>query len=110
MLSFNAPSDKKENISAARSKSIQTLTEHDKLFDEVHHLKMLIESIWNLLKEKTKLTDEELKEELKQIKFKHAEAAAKSEPGTCMNCGKAIAQESQKCVFCGEAQVKERFF
>lgn len=108
-MSFNIPPiNRKEDIVVAKTPTVQTLPEYEKLADEIHHLKMVLESVWNLLKEKTGLSDEDLKQELKEIKFKNAEAAAKSEPGTCSNCGKTIAQDSTKCVFCGRVQEKEK--
>jgi formylmethanofuran dehydrogenase subunit E len=111
MLSFNiAPVNRKEDLVAAKSQAMQALSEHDKLASEVHRLTMLLESVWTVLKKKTGLTDEELKTELKAIKLKHAEAAAKSEPGKCVSCGKAIALNSAKCVFCGTVQEKEKLF
>lgn len=111
MLSFNiAPVNRKEDLVATKSDTMHAISEHDKLVDEVHHLRMLIEATWNLLKEKTKLSDEDLKKELTAIKLKHAEAAAKSEPGKCENCGKPLALESKKCVFCGIVQEKDELF
>lgn len=111
MLSFNiAPVNRKEDLVAAKSDSLHAISEHEKLAEEVHHLKMLLESVWNLLKEKTRLSDGELKKELNEIKLKHAEVAAKSGPGKCENCGKALAQESTKCVFCGTVQEKDQLF
>lgn len=111
MLSFNiAPVNRKEDLVATKSDTLHALSEQDKLAEEIHHLKMLLESVWNLLKEKTNLTDEELKKELNAIKLKHAEVAAKSEPGKCSECGKALAHESKKCVFCGTVQEKDELF
>ena len=44
MLNFNiAPVNRKEDLVAAKSQAMQALSEHDKLADEVHHLKLLLE-------------------------------------------------------------------
>ncbi|MBN1864640.1 MAG: hypothetical protein JW808_07040 [Victivallales bacterium] len=111
MLRFNiSPVNRKEDLVTAKSQAMQAMSEHEKLADEVHHLKLLLESVWILLREKTGLSDEELKAGLKAVKLKHAEAAAKSEPGKCISCGKAIASESARCVFCGTVQEKDRLF
>ena len=111
MLSFNiAPVNTKEDLVTAKSQALHALSEHDKLAAEVHHLKLLMESVWSLLKEKTKLSDKELKKELKVTQLKHAEAAATSEPGKCTKCKKALALESTKCIFCGTIQEKDKLF
>ncbi len=111
MLSFNiSPVNRKEDLVTVKSQAMQAVNEHEKLAGEVHHLSLLLEAVWSLLREKTGLSDEELKAELRAVKLKHAEAAAKSEPGNCTNCGKALAAESNKCVFCGAVQEKEKLF
>jgi hypothetical protein len=111
MLSFNiAPVNSKEDLVAAKSQAMHAISEHDKLAKEVHHLNLMLETIWTLLKSKTDLTEDELKKELTAVKLKRAEAAVNAEPDTCTNCGKAIAKESTKCVFCGTVQNKEKLF
>ena len=111
MLSFNiAPVNRKEDLVSVKSEAMHAVSEQDKLAKEMHNLKMLVESMWNLLKKKHKLSDKDLKKELNTIKLKHAEAAAKSEPGKCISCGKALALESNKCVFCGTIQEKDELF
>jgi len=111
MLSFNiAPVNRKEDLVVAKSQAMHAISEYDKLAEEVHHLNLMLETVWTLLKNETKLTDEELKKELMAVKLKKAEAAANAGPKTCKNCEKAISQESTKCIFCGTAQEKQKLF
>ena len=111
MLSFNiAPVNRKEDLVTAKSDALHAISEHDKLAEEVHHVNLMLETLWTLLKKKTKLTEKELKKELAAVKLKRAEAAANAKPDVCSKCGKAISAESNKCVFCGTVQEKERLF
>ena len=111
MLSFNiAPVNRKEDLVAAKSDAMHAISEYDKLSEEVHHLNIMLETVWTLLKKETKLTEKELKKELAAVKLKRAKAAADAKPGACKECGKAISRESKKCVFCGAVQEVERLF
>ena len=111
MLSFNiAPVNRKEDLVAAKSQAMQALSEHDKLAEEVHHLSLMLETVWTLLQKNTKLKEEDLKKELQAVKLKRAEAAANSHPDNCSKCGKVIALESNKCIFCGTVQKREKLF
>jgi len=112
MLNFNiAPAHRsanKEDFITAQTKANEASAVNVKLQVQVHHMNMLVEAMWHLLKEKTGLTDDELKKELTDVKLKYAEKAA--EPNSCSNCGKAVSANSEHCVFCGTAAEKDGLF
>lgn len=75
------------------------------LQDRVDKLVLACMAMWELLQEKTGLTEEQLLEKVKEIdlrdgredgKFKPSEA-----PTPCPSCGRPISPRRTRCLFCG---------
>lgn len=72
---------------------------------EVERLYFITEALWRILKEKNGLDDNEI---VKQIALIDAEDGkmdgrkAKTPPQPCPKCGRILAKQRTKCMFCGE--------
>ena len=65
---------------------------------------MINEALWEILKEKAKLTDEHLNEKLYQIDMRDGKLDGKNqraEPTNCPNCNRAVSPRHPACIYCG---------
>ncbi len=95
-----------DNIREAGLQAQHAALQQQKLSDELERMKTITEAMWELLKEKTGLNDEELKKKISLITIKRANQAVRN----CPKCERIISAKSAKCVFCGEPVEKTLIF
>lgn len=79
---------------------------------QVERLLMITEALWNILKEKHGIQDEELLRQIVQIDLRDGQldgrvAAAPPEP--CPKCQRIVAKGSLRCMYCGEILLTNPF-
>lgn len=68
---------------------------------QVQKQSLVAEALWNLVKSKLSLSDQELLDAVKQI-----EETVRNQPKVaelCANCGRAIQENRTTCIYCGHA-------
>ncbi|HBC88036.1 MAG TPA: hypothetical protein DCZ94_13890 [Lentisphaeria bacterium] len=104
MLNFHIyPTDnlRKDQLKDAQGLAQQTSVENQRLRDEIHHLTIITQAMWELLREKTGTTDEDLRKKITEVEFEKAKAYTSS-TSKCKNCSRPVSVKSKTCVFCGE--------
>jgi hypothetical protein len=77
----------------------RAVTEERELGEHVQNLAVKCAALWELLKEKTGATDEQLAAKVKQIQQAHATPEGQSV--TCAKCGLEIIGPHDSCPYCG---------
>ncbi len=73
--------------------------------NELARLELVCEAMWNLMKEKTSLTDEDLLSEMARLDLMDGKADGKKDKGGPVICGKCDRPNSRRhdfCIYCGE--------
>lgn len=70
---------------------------------EVDRLSMAVEALWSILKEKTGVTDDELRDRIREIDLSDGvlDGKVRRPPRDCTACGRTIASRHVKCIYCG---------
>jgi len=107
---------KTENISAEsgvgqpqNATCEKTATEDQKaeveiLNQKIERLTLFTESLWKLLREKNVLTDEEIKNAVREIDFIDSKSTVRTSPQMprkCSNCGNTLLKNRTVCIYCG---------
>ncbi|MFP6907358.1 MAG: hypothetical protein VCG02_19225 [Verrucomicrobiota bacterium] len=79
--------------------------ENDKLRADIDHLKQIVEALWELLKEETRLDDTRLSARLKELKER-----GDPEPDTCMCCQRPLPLSGNRCIYCSAEIPSSRVF
>ena len=72
--------------------------------DPIERQMIISEAIWELLKEKVGLTDEDLVKKVREIDLRDGvlDGRVKPEPPiACPKCGKKMKKGSSTCIYCG---------
>ena len=71
---------------------------------QIQHLTLLCQSMWELLRDHTGLTDKELSSKVADVDARDGKADGKisKQVFACPSCGKNCNTSSQKCIWCGE--------
>jgi hypothetical protein len=73
--------------------------------DKCERLLLIVEALWNVLKEKHGYDDSELIRRIAMVDLrdgKYDHRVAKAPPKECANCGRVLGRRRFKCLFCGE--------
>lgn len=82
------------------------------LEQKMESLLITTEALWEILKEKTNVTEEELLQKIKEIDLrdgKEDNRVAKKAPRRCPKCDRVIKKQVSKCSYC-ETSVKAKPF
>ncbi|GEM_PF-5261708 len=103
MLNFHIyPTDnlRKDQVRDAQGLAQQTSAETQRLREEIHHLTIIAQAMWELLREKNGTTDEDLRKKISEVEFERAKAHTST--AKCTSCSRPVSLKSKTCVFCGE--------
>ncbi|OXU15370.1 hypothetical protein [Sedimentisphaera salicampi] len=101
---------KVDTISRGKTRSNQTRLEN--IEDQLDRLILVNRALWELLSEKTNLTDDELFSKVAEIDMRDGEMDGKlrKEMKKCRSCGRALNPRHQKCMYCGSESLKKDAF
>jgi hypothetical protein len=112
MLNFHiSPSESmaKDRVRETQVLAQQASSENQKLKDDLHHLTIILEAVWDLLKSKTGASDEELRKQIIEVEFEKAKAHT-SMTVKCKNCSRPVSIKTKTCLFCGEKLDSKEIF
>ena len=73
------------------------------LREQVEHIAMLTQAMWELLSERLNLTDQDLENKALEVDLRDGKADGKmsTHPLRCPNCGRVSNSRHKKCLYCG---------
>ena len=92
----------KDNRENAR-KLTESQESTEELKQSVQRLSLICHAMWNLIQEKTDLTDDDLLESISQVEQQLSSAQ------DCPHCGRTqVRKHSSHCLYCGEALLEDK--
>lgn len=79
---------------------------------EIERLYFITEALWRILKEKHGLDENEIVRQITMIDMEDGkldQRKAKTPPKPCPKCGRVVAKQRAKCMYCGELIVANPF-
>ncbi|MDD5348740.1 MAG: hypothetical protein PHQ12_00885 [Chthoniobacteraceae bacterium] len=79
---------------------------------QVERLLMITEALWGILKEQHGFDDKELQKRIVEIDLRDGRMDGKvaaAPPTECPKCGRTIAKQSIRCMYCGEPLLMDPF-
>ena len=79
---------------------------------EIERLYFITEALWRILKEKHGLDENEIVRQITMIDIEDGkldQRKAKTPPTPCPKCGRVVAKQRAKCMYCGELIVANPF-
>ena len=107
----NQNSDVRMKASSAEREARKAKTEIDRLKAKVEALNLTCQALWELLKQCSDLTDEDLSKQVREIDLRDGEedGRVRQAPMDCPKCGRAVSRTSGKCIYCGHAISRDPF-
>ncbi|NLH16320.1 MAG: hypothetical protein GX455_07065 [Phycisphaerae bacterium] len=98
--------------SQANRKAESAVETARQLRDRVDRLSMICQAMWELLRSKAKLTDEDIIKQMQQIDLRDGVADGKMTRQTlvCPECGRNVSSRREQCLYCGTWLVKSNLF
>jgi hypothetical protein len=92
---------------AAETEALNAKQAVKQLEDRVERLTLICAAVWDLLRERGKLTEQDLIERIAILDAKDGVADGKMSRKTrpCSKCGRPIAAQHTKCMYCGAVEV-----
>ena len=89
--------------SEALSGAKKAISETAYLKERLEHLQLALQSMWDLLREKTGLTDQDLRQKIADnvLTREGEEGKFPKEALICQSCGRPISSRRKICLYCG---------
>jgi uncharacterized paraquat-inducible protein A len=98
------PSRDPESRPTASSDVQQRGRETDQLKAEIERLLLITEALWNLLRQKAALPEDELAREIHRLDLEDGQADYRKRPTAlrhCPKCSRVLTKKRAACTFCG---------
>ncbi|PAY16816.1 hypothetical protein CKO51_24580 [Rhodopirellula sp. SM50] len=104
--------DASATASRAESKSRNISYEIARLEDKVESLALTCQALWEVARDHSGLSDEQLLAKVSEIDLRDGVADGKMGSGTesCRRCGRTISKRHMSCMYCGEQIAKRHTF
>jgi hypothetical protein len=84
----------------------------DQLEDKIDSLALTCQSLWEILRDQTGLTEEELTAKVNEIDLRDGLRDGKMGSGgePCTKCGRVLSKRHMRCMYCGEPVERQHAF
>ncbi len=102
----------KSSASRAESKAQNVGRTIQLLEGKVDALALTCQAMWELLRDRSKLTEDDLIAKVNEIDLRDGREDEKMSTGgvPCSNCGRIVSKRHERCIYCGEDVDKEHAF
>ncbi len=100
------------SASLAESKAVNVTHSIRHLEDKVDSLALTCQAMWEILRARTDVTEEELMSKVNEIDLRDGKADGKmgSAAAPCSQCGRILNKRRNRCLYCGKDVDKEHAF
>jgi len=112
MFTFSPDNSDFQPGTPAARKSTDKSGDIQSLQAEVERLYFITEALWRILQDKLQLDPDEIVRQITAIDMEDGKLdarKARSVPKPCPKCGRTLAKQRPKCMFCGEPIVMDPF-
>ena len=97
--------DAKAAVDRSARRAHSTQQELDELRAAVDQLSLMNQALWELVRERTELTDADLKAKVDEVDRRDGRLDGRAGPGAvaCPKCGKPNVATRGRCLYCGSA-------
>ena len=101
-----------DTATRAESKAHNVKYEIRRLEDKIETLAMTCQALWEIVRERTNMTDDELVAKVSEIDRRDGAADGKMGRSgrSCEKCGRVLNKGREKCMYCGAAAGKDHVF
>jgi len=107
-MSYGTPSDSGARQQAAAASTDASSAKRDvaDMQKEIGRLKLVCAAVWDLVKEKTSLTEDDLIAKVAELDAKDgvADGQLTRRVRQCVQCQRTVAAKQTKCMYCGTVQ------
>ncbi len=96
----------RQQAAAASSDAASAKREVVELERDLGHLKLVCAAVWELVKERAKLTEDDLVTKVAELDARDGVADGQLTRGVrqCVQCQRTVPSKQQKCMYCGTVQ------
>ena len=102
------------NASASRAESKTKLANYEiaRVEDKIESLALTCQALWEITRDHTGLSDEQLLAKVSEIDLRDGTADGKMSGAAtpCSKCGRTINKRHMSCMYCGQPMVKQHAF
>ncbi|HUG17900.1 MAG TPA: hypothetical protein VMM56_02915 [Planctomycetaceae bacterium] len=102
----------RSDAARAEGKAIRVEDELRRVYDRIDSLALICQAMWELIRDRTTLTDQDIERKVEEIDLRDGKADGKmsTPPRNCTQCGRVIARRHSRCLYCGVEFEKEHVF
>lgn len=97
---------------SAKSKASRVEAKLNDMEKQVEHLSLACQALWELLRDNTDFTEEDIRDQMQKIDLRDGKADGKmsQQPLKCPACGRMSNSSRSTCMYCGAQLRKQHFF
>lgn len=109
---MNMASQSNQQASRARADADRSLYRVAELEAKVEHMALACQAMWELLQERTKLTDEDLMTKIEEIDLRDGrrDGRMSGSAHNCGQCGRKTSGRRKACMYCGALMTPQHPF
>ena len=102
----------KSDASRAEHKSSSIERELRQIYDRIDSLALTCQAMWELIRERTSLTDEDIESRMQAIDLRDGKADGKMNTPVfeCGDCGRNVSRRHCRCMYCGAEFERKHLF
>jgi len=96
----------------ANSKTGDLQGDLQKLSDRLDRLALISQAMWELVREQTNLSNDQILAKIREVDLRDGKADGKigRRIFTCKNCGQKVSSSHRHCIYCGEPALAPEVF
>lgn len=110
--SFGEVANANSKATSAENKARTAEFDVQQLANRIDSLALTCQAMWELLREKTDLTDEDLRQRMEEVDLRDGTADGRLKPVAvdCNECGRPVNSRRGTCLYCGHEMQAEHVF